>query len=45
MVAYHAQVRSVMERLFIWQWNISCIVHGDAWYNNFLYRFVPPFAR
>ena len=38
MSAYQQKVKAVMESMFTSKWNLSNITHGDAWYNNFLYR-------
>jgi hypothetical protein len=38
MEVFHAKVKSVMEGFFTNKWNMSYVTHGDAWYNNFLYR-------
>ena len=38
MVEYHKTVKDVMGALFTNKWKMSFVVHGDAWYNNFLYR-------
>ena len=38
MDTFHTQVHSVMESFFTTSWKISYLMHGDAWYNNFLYR-------
>ena len=38
MEVYHKKVKAVMEGYFTHKWNMSYVTHGDAWYNNFLYR-------
>ena len=36
--AYQKNIQSEMEKLFFKKWQMSFITHGDAWYNNFLFR-------
>jgi thiamine kinase-like enzyme len=36
--AYQKSIKSEMEKLFFKKWQMSFVCHGDAWYNNFLFR-------
>jgi thiamine kinase-like enzyme len=36
--AYQKSIKSEMENLFFKKWQMSFVCHGDAWYNNFLFR-------
>ena len=36
--AYQKKIQSEMEKLFQKEWRMSFITHGDAWFNNFLFR-------
>ena len=38
MEKYQTQIHSIMESFFSTNWKMSYLIHGDAWYNNFLYR-------
>ena len=38
MAAYQKTIPAVLEKLFDSKWKMSYVTHGDAWYNNFLYR-------
>ena len=38
MTAYLPKVKHVMENYFSSKWRLRNLNHGDAWYNNFLYR-------
>ena len=38
MAEYHKKVKDVMGAMFTNKWKMSFVTHGDAWYNNFLYR-------
>jgi hypothetical protein len=36
---YQQIIKPEMEKLFLKKWQMSYITHGDAWFNNFLFRF------
>jgi len=38
MVAYQPKVLTVMRGFFTGSWKHGFITHGDAWYNNLLFR-------
>lgn len=42
MSAYHKKIIGEMVKLFMMKWRLCLIVHGDAWYNNFLFRYIKP---
>jgi hypothetical protein len=39
MDAYSHKIPHVMRRLFTSKWKLNFMAHGDAWYNNFLFRY------
>ena len=40
MEAYQKTVKTVLQETFSKQGKIHYVTHGDAWYNNFLYRYL-----
>ena len=38
MAAYQKTVKSALDKISKSKWRKSFITHGDAWYNNFLFR-------
>ena len=38
MDVYHKKVKTVMDGFFTNKWKLRFVTHGDAWYNNFMYR-------
>jgi hypothetical protein len=38
MESFHQKVKGVMEGFFTNKWKMRFVTHGDAWYNNFMYR-------
>ena len=38
MVVFKNKIKPIMENILKSKWRISFITHGDAWYNNFMYR-------
>ena len=39
MAAFQQKIKAVLDGLFEKKSEINFVTHGDAWYNNFLYRF------
>ena len=40
MSAYHKKIIGEMVKLFMMKWRLSFVVHGDAWFSNFLFRYI-----
>jgi hypothetical protein len=45
MEAFQPKVTAVMEAYLTNPWTLTNLTHGDAWYNNFLYRCGDLFER
>ena len=38
MAAFQPKVTTIMESYLTNEWTLTNLIHGDAWYNNFMYR-------
>ncbi len=43
MADYQKNVKSALDTITKSKWRMSFVTHGDAWYNNFLYRYLSKF--
>jgi hypothetical protein len=40
MAAFLPKVKPIMESYISSKWRLRNLCHGDAWYNNFLFRYI-----